>query len=410
MVIGFLLLDDTCARAADNISIRASAVRVAVLFPHGFQALGGCSDHITFDEPILGYISTSDRQCYNFDGAAGDIVTIRMNRLDGDLDPFVELWGDRGVLVSDDDGGGNRNSLIKNFRLPTNGNYQLVASAYAGASSGRFELTLLRTYSCDTIVFDQPVSNYLQVGKKLCYGFSGSAGELITARMTRLDRLLDPYLELWGEDGLLASDDDNGGDFNSLIAGFRLPTDGYYQLKAQAYGATSGPFELVIRRGSGLSVAVQPPPCVDCGQIIPILTPIPTRVPVECDDPEGCRGGSQANLVHIRGAILTDCSRVSASLCREQGYTASLPTFRRSDSVCLVWSEEGAPGENHVVPLAVSHGRLDSSARVLLLQSSGAGMSRCIRTQLPTAGDTGVYETTIVLGEQRVPLRWRLIE
>jgi hypothetical protein len=85
---------------------------------------------------------------YVFVGAAGDIVTITMQRTEGDLDPLLTLRDVTGKLLTSNDDGfaeGSQDSIIRNFTLPEDGIYVIEASRYqrlAGETSGDYVLTL----------------------------------------------------------------------------------------------------------------------------------------------------------------------------------------------------------------------------------------------------------------------------
>jgi hypothetical protein len=111
---------------------------------------GGCGGDcegdnrwISYGQTLNGTISpNSDRDTYYFNGTAGRVVSIRMNRTGGDLDSFVELWSPNGVKIQEnDDGGGDRNSWLVHT-LPSDGAYRISAYSYRNASSGTYSLRL----------------------------------------------------------------------------------------------------------------------------------------------------------------------------------------------------------------------------------------------------------------------------
>lgn len=85
---------------------------------------------------------------YVFVGRAGDVVTITMRLVDGDLDSLLTLRDETGKQVAANDDGfedGSRNSIIRDFELPQDGIFQIEASRYervAGTTSGSYQLTL----------------------------------------------------------------------------------------------------------------------------------------------------------------------------------------------------------------------------------------------------------------------------
>jgi hypothetical protein len=87
---------------------------------------------------------------YIFTGETGDIVSIEMNRVSGNLDTYVILVNRRThtILAENDDeeGGETSNSAIRDFTLPENGEYIVLASRYQGAdgaSLGEFSLQVI---------------------------------------------------------------------------------------------------------------------------------------------------------------------------------------------------------------------------------------------------------------------------
>ncbi len=67
--------------------------------------------------------------------------------------------------------------------------------------------------------------------------FDAPAGQYVTIRMDAVDpSVLDTYLELYDDAGVLvAEDDDGGGDGNSLIIGFPIVVTGTYTIHALTY-------------------------------------------------------------------------------------------------------------------------------------------------------------------------------
>lgn len=106
------------------------------------QFLGNAFEGIPPEIPRLLYgtivtdtISLDDGQSlFVFWGTAGEGVSIGMNRVDGDLDPVLELLNNRQErLVRDDDGGGDKNARIERFTLPYTGIYYINATRYSGS-------------------------------------------------------------------------------------------------------------------------------------------------------------------------------------------------------------------------------------------------------------------------------------
>lgn len=87
---------------------------------------------------------------YTFEGEAGDVITIRMERASDDLDPLLVLLDASGAELARNDDAPiptDYNAAIENFSLPAAGTYTIVATRFQeadGLSEGDFSLTLER--------------------------------------------------------------------------------------------------------------------------------------------------------------------------------------------------------------------------------------------------------------------------
>jgi len=132
---------------------------------------------IGYGESITGELSFEiAAHFWEFAGSEGDEITIAMNALDEELDPYLllltlndeeldfflslsdeeveslaEVAQEFGVLLADnDDWEEGYNSLIPSFVLPADGRYFIVAtSCCTGDFSGEYELTLERAGGID---------------------------------------------------------------------------------------------------------------------------------------------------------------------------------------------------------------------------------------------------------------------
>lgn len=194
-------------------------------------------------------------QFYQFSGRKDEVVTLNMERVAGSgLDPFLVLSdGLLTELVADDDGAGQQNSQIKQFVLPEDGIYYVIATRYqrdAGTSAGPYQLTLTR--EGDAFAAALPAVPRLDYGNatigmitdespEVLFAFIGSAGDTITASMLRSDGNLDSLLTLLDQDqNDLAHDDDSAGSQNARIDRFTLPYTGVYYLRAARYTNPAG--------------------------------------------------------------------------------------------------------------------------------------------------------------------------
>ena len=84
---------------------------------------------------------------YVFNGTANMQVTISMERIDGDLDPYLLLIerASRTVIAENDDFNNSLNAKLDNVTLPADGDYIIVATRYqgeAGTTSGMYTLSI----------------------------------------------------------------------------------------------------------------------------------------------------------------------------------------------------------------------------------------------------------------------------
>ena len=205
---------------------------------------------------------------YQFAGQARERIIVRLERVDGSLDPLVLLFDSQGrELASDDDGGSGKNALIADYRLPKTGLFTIVATRFeqaGGETVGHFRLELLQP---DHILAGLPPGTQLvgpdeehqaQIDNNRSarlFAFQGGADDVVTITMDRSSGNLDAVLHLLDAEGqLLVSDDDSGPGRNARIGEFTLPGDGIYVVQATRYsgdeGATDtwGGFTLTLTR------------------------------------------------------------------------------------------------------------------------------------------------------------------
>ncbi|MBN2470190.1 MAG: PPC domain-containing protein [Anaerolineae bacterium] len=232
--------------------------------------------------------------------AAGDSVTITLERTGGDLDPFLLLLGPDGrELARNDDapqqvGDTPMNAQILNFSAPQSGTYTIRATRFfeaQGLTSGTFRLNVSAGEALPVVVAQAPTTTTpesdaadaagaagalppgvprVMVGDVLTgqiddalvrveYALDLLTGESVTVTLERSSGDLDPYLALRGPDGReLAFNDDadvpvGGIPLNAQIRGFRANQDGTYVITATRYGEeagmSSGGYRLTISGG-----------------------------------------------------------------------------------------------------------------------------------------------------------------
>lgn len=223
-------------------------------------------DRVTADTPLVFYFMRAER---------GDVITIRMRRTSGNLDPRLDLaTADGVVMVANDDdplAEGTLDAGIVNYTVLETGMYLIVATRFgheAGNTEGTFVLSLVQTDpedlgknpndarlldyggTLDGEITDEQWTRY--------YSFDAKRGDVITATVAAgsgddldpLVRLLDPALTV------LAEDNDGGDGDDARIAAFTLHYTGTYYLlvtrSGEAEGRTSGAYTVALTGRPGL--------------------------------------------------------------------------------------------------------------------------------------------------------------
>ena len=183
---------------------------------------------------------------YSFEGEAGTVVTFSLSS--DAFDTVLLLRGPDGVdLADDDDSGGNLNSRIGPITLPETGPYTLVARSLGGG--GPFVLE-----AAEAVLEPLPfpgIEQALLDGEHptRMYRFTARAGDVISLGLE--SSAFDATLVLYRATDAtapVASDDDSGSGYDSLIGPLTITEDGEYFVAAGSYGGGTGPFTLRAER------------------------------------------------------------------------------------------------------------------------------------------------------------------
>ncbi|MBN1179963.1 MAG: pre-peptidase C-terminal domain-containing protein, partial [Anaerolineae bacterium] len=125
---------------ARGLSLQAGSYALSLVYTDDLAVGGG---QITYGQSVEGTLDVDGENRWNFQGTAGDVVTIAMDETDG-MDTYLELYSFTGErLARDDDSGDGLNALIADFRLPDTGTYTIIARSYS-YNGGSYRLTLSR--------------------------------------------------------------------------------------------------------------------------------------------------------------------------------------------------------------------------------------------------------------------------
>jgi hypothetical protein len=228
---------------------------------------------IAVGDVVTGAIDASGEVRYLFEAASGDEISVLMEVLDGNLDPFLVLYDAEGnqLAVNDDRDGTTRNSQIGPFTLPADGQYLIVATRFQrelGSTLGNFRLTLTAGALSPSGTGQTDEDTVLSYGDSVeatlnsetwnrTYTFEAEEGDVITITLVNVDGTLDPLLQLKDADGVIVAESDDIASDNrdSEINAFVIPADGIYTIVAsrfmQAEGDSEGEFMLTLDRTQG---------------------------------------------------------------------------------------------------------------------------------------------------------------
>ena len=122
-------------------------------FGSAFQDVPSDAISINYGTSVPGKIDAENElDLYAFYARQGEIITVSMTRVDGDLDAVLELLNaSQEVVMSNDDGGNGQNSLIDSYAIPYSGLYYIRARRFFGGNgntdtSGSYVLVLAERF------------------------------------------------------------------------------------------------------------------------------------------------------------------------------------------------------------------------------------------------------------------------
>jgi len=209
---------------------------------------------ISYGEVVEGFLDDEGfRDLYIFGGRQGEVITITMTVIEGDLDPFISLVDERGVGIAfNDDGGAGNTAVLDSIRIPADGQFFVIATRFGhefGSTSGDYSLTVERlgatvTSGARLRYGDSVVGEINSNTPQTVYYFTGERGDVVDVRMNRTSGNLDPFIDIANPQGqIIRSGDDDPtaiGTLNAGIINYTLPETGVYLVVATRYGRASG--------------------------------------------------------------------------------------------------------------------------------------------------------------------------
>jgi len=264
-MLGLLLIAAVLIAAPGDIEAKTVPIQNHTLWQSGM---------VTYDSPVEGQVDhTAFTQTWSFQTETADRITIRVERLTGNLIPDVNLLDANGQNVASSYGAtpDNLEAVIENFTLPSANLYQIAVGregGETGVTSGTYRLTVIpvalapdhpnNTAVVGPVTLDGSVTGEVTPTHwRNVFTLDAEATDLIRIRVERLSGTLFPEVELLDPSGTLIATGyvDAEGD-TAEIPSYNLPGAGQYQIVVtRAEGQndhTRGTFELsVTLLGSG---------------------------------------------------------------------------------------------------------------------------------------------------------------
>jgi hypothetical protein len=237
---------------------------------------------LRYDDTVLNAITDNNPQhYYTFQARRGDILNIDMQRVSGDLDPYLQIVDSTGAVIAEGDdvpGSATLDAAVDGLVIDNDGTYVIIATRYgeaAGQSTGSFVLSLAESdvsglgntlQTAQTIPDGEFVPGEITASQTSQYfTFTANQDDLIRVQMDRVSGSLDAYLILLDADlNQVATDDDSGGGQNAQLSNLRLPRTGLYYIQATRFGGaeaaeggTVGRYRLRLERLGGAFAEIQ---------------------------------------------------------------------------------------------------------------------------------------------------------
>jgi hypothetical protein len=208
---------------------------------------------IHYGDYVQGSLDTTGQvNSYTFDGAAGDVLFIRMVDVNIVNLPELSLYAPNGscrATASSED-----QVELDTVRLDSTGQYTLLVTDANGAASGGYGMYLQRCFSPGRamyILYDANIEDTIRDNGSVCaYTFDATAGQVVNIRMVDVNIVNLPELSLYAPNGSwleCASSEDQ-----VQLSEVHLASSGEYTILAtDADGAASGAYTLSLMQVGG---------------------------------------------------------------------------------------------------------------------------------------------------------------
>ena len=200
-------------------------------------------------------IAPGDIDVYSYQANAGDVLTIFLGVVSGNLDPQVDLHGPDGAVVSTN--WGSSSALIEAVKVTATGTYLILVRDHYGQYAGAYSLTVITNpgpnpsdEDASEIVAGQYKTAGIAVGDMDAYSYQAKAGDVLTIFVGVVSGGLDPQVDLHGPDGAVVST--NWGSSSALIEAEKVTMTGTYLILVRDhYGQYAGAYGMTVITNPG---------------------------------------------------------------------------------------------------------------------------------------------------------------
>lgn len=208
---------------------------------------------ISVGQVITGELTESSRPIWTFSGEAGQLVTIILTPLDGQLDMIFDLISPDGmILVMQDETFAGDAEVLVGYELPFTGEYQVRLHSF-GDKAGAYTLAVdeggentTNFYDAGDLVYGDVEQESWQVNEAHTWFFAGTSGDEITLSVTPLNDNLDADIWLLDPELRRLAQKDEALSGEAETISLILPTDGLYTIVVREFFGEPGDYEISI--------------------------------------------------------------------------------------------------------------------------------------------------------------------
>ena len=200
------------------------------------------------------------RDVFTVEGLRGEVIRFELVATDGDLDPVLSVFDNRGGLTLHRDDSAAGLGALHDLTMEKTGRYFVVVARFGyglGSTAGAYELRMTRKGvlsedGSNLRYNDSVIGAISDTNAEVFYTFQAEQGDILTISMSRSSGTLDPYLQVVDSDRFeIASNDDYSRDTrNARIEGLIIERSGAYIIVATRYDDSAGSFVLSIEEAA----------------------------------------------------------------------------------------------------------------------------------------------------------------